>query len=281
MNSCKDVSVLRAVGIWPMVIAVLLTGACQQILGIPSHEFGVDDGTDAAVVDGAPVGDALPTPADAADCLPPPSGMVAWWDGDTPGQPGRDILGKYSSTSSLGFPSVMPGKVGMAVEFDEDDMLLFSSTPQPASFTLEAWVQVTLPDMNYIGIYGQYGNACLCTYQNKLTYWDGDVGNGSAGNLATTEDDTLGTDWHHIAVTWNDADNVMRTYIDGVFKESETTNQDVGLTEPADMGALRDNGNPVDQFAGLIDEFSVYDRVLASNDIMAIFNADTDGKCKP
>ena len=283
MNSCKDVSVPRAVGIWPMVIAALLTGACQQILGIPDHEFGVVDGTDgdAAVVDGAPVVDAPPTPADAAtDCSPPPTGMVAWWDGDTPGDPGRDILGSYSSTSTVGFPSLMPGKVGMAVEFGHDDVLFFSNTPQPASFTLEAWVRVTVPDMNYMGIYGRYGAACLCTYENRLTYWDGDVGNVNAGNLATSND-MLDANWHHIAVTWDDVDNIMRTYIDGEFQESETTNENVGLPEPADMGGLRDNGNPVDLFAGLIDEFSVYDRILTANEITAIFNADAYGKCKP
>lgn len=267
------------------VLFWLTATSCTAVLGIPDDVTVVPDEADANSAPDAST-DASPTtdgsmPSDASDCLPPPSGMVAWWDGDTPGEPGRDILGTYSATSTVGFVSVMPGKVSTAIEFGQDDLLFLGSTPTPASFTLEGWVRVAVPDMDYIALYGQFGNAGLFLYGNRLTFWDGDEGSGPAGNLATSDDSLDDTNWHHIAVTWDDSNSIMRTYIDGSFQQSETSSADIRLPEPADMGGVRDNGTPVDLFAGFIDEFSVYNRVVTSNEIIAIFNADVSGKCKP
>jgi hypothetical protein len=70
-------------------------------------------------------------------------------------------------------------------------------------------------------------------------------------------------------------------------EEGEDASLDVGSGRFIDasvtdllIGALFTGGDVLQHFAGLIDEVSIYNRALSAEEIQAIFNAGSAGKCK-
>src|SRR4051812_10095589 len=74
----------------------------------------------------------------AAECVPAPSGLVAWWPGDTNA---TDIIGSHNGTTN-GI-TLTAGQVGQAFLFDGTKCLQVADTPalDPTNaLTVEGWV---------------------------------------------------------------------------------------------------------------------------------------------
>lgn len=80
--------------------------------------------------------------------------------------------------------------------------------------------------------------------------------------------------WQHLAVTYNGTNFVF--YINGNAVTSVA-----GSLGPANAEALKigDSGT-CSGFVGLIDEVALYNRALTTNEIQAIYNAGSTGKCQ-
>lgn len=241
------------------------TAACAQVLGLSELEPNDDAAVDAAI-----------SPDGKTDCLLPPTNIVAWWDGENVGE---DIVGGYDSTAQFGLPGLAPGVVGMGHAFSTEQLLEFGKAPAPELFTLESWILLENKHEDWIGLYGKFGESGLCTYNQRLTFWEGNLG-GVTGNTGLGVTD-LSNEWHHIATTWDGMD--LRTYIDGVLDGVTKQTESVALPTTAHLGGMVDRnlGNQLrDHFAGVIDEFTIYNRALSADEIGAIFAAGSAGKCK-
>src|SRR6185436_13240061 len=93
---------------------------------------------------------------------------------------------------------------------------------------------------------------------------------GSAGTITDTA-------WHHVAVTKNGSTVVF--YLDGVAEPAITYNTTFTFTTDLRIGAV--NSAAEASFLGMIDELSIYNRALSTNEIQAVYAAGSGGKCPP
>ena len=121
--------------------------------------------------------------------------------------------------------------------------------------------------------YGHNGYALGLTPAGKILLTQVDV-NSVASSAAITD-----TNYHHVAVTT--AGGSVIFYLDGVAYPGGTYNPTYQFTTSAAIGGRADhiNANNNDSFLGSIDEVSIYNRALASNEIAAIYAAGSAGKC--
>jgi len=208
-------------------------------------------------------------------CDPPPSGIVAWW----PGQGNaNDIIGGDNGTL-VGAAGYANGEVGQAFVFNGNMEVVTVGNPtnlQLQNFTIETWVKrasasvVTAPG----------GNGCLFTYgaNGYGLYLDNNgvpalsqIGVSATQPAAAITD----TNFHHVAVT--KAGSAVNFYIDGIAYSAPAYNPIFTFSTVAAIGGRGDNFD--NSFLGVIDEVSVYNRALSSNEIAAIYLAGSAGKC--
>ena len=247
-------------------------------------------------------------------CVPPPAGMVDWWTFDEPAGPiANDIAGVNNIGVHMNSPSVIPGKALNAVCFNGDNQYVevrdhpevnflgsCDTVAAPAeSFTIDAWIRAdslapvaTILDKR-INPSDPIGYS-LFVANGRLGFQmaDGSGGGGVCGPSAScqnygepTASITVGN-WHFIAVTVQRCDpnggpGVGRLYVDGNIvltfaprkgNMNNPANLLIGARQPAFGGA---------NFRGCIDELEYFKRALTQAELQAIYNAGSNGKCKP
>lgn len=225
------------------------------------------------------VGLSLPFTRMAAQCLPAPSGLVAWFraEGNLDSSFGN-LVGKPSPTVHF-----IPGEVGQGFRFDGTGgfQLNSSSDLELQDFSIETWARRADLSRASAGYYpsGTFFGGGAGSYTFGIT-GDGlpllsQVGISQV--LATNRINDL--NWHHLAVTKN-ASNVS-FYIDGNPAGSSANYGPVfSFPTPFAVGSLGQSfGNDWYGFWGDIDEVSVYSRPLSSNEISGIYQAGSVGKC--
>lgn len=222
-------------------------------------------------------------------CVPPPSGMVSWWPGDGDAS---DIADGNDGTLQNG-ATFAAGKVGQAFSLDGvDDYVNLGSTQiigDDTSFTIDAWIKVNsfASDNKQLPIYGEYSSGTndaknylavgnLQSGLEQRVFFDQFVPTG--GSLKSNIQLTPGQ-WYHVAYT-QDGTN-RRLYIDGALDSSDSAIETYSGQTPDDIRIGRRGGTATDQrFNGLIDEVEIFDRALSADEIQAIYNAGSAGKCK-
>ena len=214
-----------------------------------------------------------------AVCVPAPPGLVGWWPGagDV-----ADVVGGNSGTlqGAIGFA---PGKVGQAFSFDGINDVV--EVPDSATIgagvnsamTVELWAYRTTSN----AVAHILGKRVGCGVDPRETDYQmaWDVANGlsfssSAGAGVGTGIQLPLRIWTHLAGTFEAG--TYRFYINGQLVATAS-----GQTRGPTNGApLKIGGSGTCQpFGGLLDEVSIYNRALASNEIAAIYNAGGAGKC--
>ncbi len=217
----------------------------------------------------------------AQDCLPPASGMMAWWRGEGNAS---DVLGT-SPGSVVGSVTYRAGEVGQGFSFSNssgyvsipDSALLDSISNR---FTLEVWFK-----NNNTGNNGDWaGIVCKgnTAWRLQATAFAKTVTFSATGTSA----DVVGTrnvndgQWHHAAGVYNGTNIFL--YVDGTLDTALPSTGSIAQNNyPVAIGA---NANPpgvVYYFNGMVDEVSIYNRALSSNEIAAIYLAGSFGKCAP
>ena len=225
-----------------------------------------------------------------------PSGLVSWWPGE--GSP-VDVAGTNHGVAggTLGYA---PAQVGQG--FLCGDTNAWVRVPASASlnvgtnagFTLEGWVLVT----NVSGLHpiaewnsgqGSYG----------VQFWMG-RSPSDQGLLCVTLVDTNGNNYaqftsaqgvlaanvfEHVALTWDRSSGYARVFVNGTNVASDNwgratpqTGYDLWLgAHPFFCGG--DCPSDATCWGGVLDEFSLYNRSLTTNEIAGIYAAGSGGKC--
>ncbi|TAK95969.1 MAG: hypothetical protein EPO07_14950, partial [Verrucomicrobia bacterium] len=215
-------------------------------------------------------------------CAPQASGIVSWWRADANALDSID--GNHGTLA--GNATYTSGKVGQAFSFDgnRDGVAVGTGTNlQLQNFTFEGWIKrasasVLSFDGNGNGTLfanGTGGGGYNFYVQNNNVLALGK----SQINAVTSAASVTDTNWHHIAVT--KSGTTVFFYVDGVaYAAPAYDSGGFTFTAPAYLGAWLNPSALVDNsFYGAIDEFAVYNRALASNEIASIYLAGTVGKC--
>ncbi len=222
-----------------------------------------------------------------AACTPPPAGIVAWW----PGQGSAvDVIGTNNGVldGTIGFAT---GEVGQAFRFNTtnaDVKILASPSLNVGAgngFTVEAWIYPS----NVVNL------GPLFEWNNGVGGWGVHfyVGAAGPGSLLANLVDTSGN-WHqisspngvvssnafqHVALTYDKTSGLATIYRNGTI----VAQQALGVIQPLTTFDLylgrRVSGADYYTFSGLIDEPAIYNRALTTNEIAAIYNAASAGKC--
>jgi alpha-tubulin suppressor-like RCC1 family protein len=226
-------------------------------------------------------------------CNPPPSGLVGWWPGEGNA---NDSVGTNNGTL-VGGATFANGKVGLGFRLDGTNgyvQIPDSDALKPANVTIEAWVWLD-PNVNT----GPSGESIIFKRNSWTFLFEGysllkqsiDNGNGTYtdrfqsvvtrnGNQVVINSTTVvqrGV-WYHVAATYDG--NKLTLYVNGVAEASAVAGfaLDYG-TRPVFIGTTGEPAPYTSIFAGIIDEPSIYNRALSTNEIQAIYNAGSAGKC--
>lgn len=226
----------------------------------------------------------------AQSCVLPPDDLVSWW----PGEGNANDIADANNGTLQGGATFATGRVGQAFSFDGNGD--FVQVPDSANLditdkiTLDAWIK-TSGTNDFSGIVGKIGSIDPDTRKgyllgvNALSKLRCDMvldrssapcciqGQGTAVSTTSVE----GGNWHHVACTYDGAE--VKVYVDGVLEATVAYTNGIGLNnEPLRIG--RDPFSaPNRDFNGLIDEVEVFNRALTDDEIEAIFEADSAGKC--
>jgi hypothetical protein len=218
------------------------------------------------------------------NCTPAPSGIVSWWPADGFA---LDVIGTNNATLQNG-AAYAPGEVGHA--FRLDGVSAYLSVPASSSlnvglgsgFTIELWIDPA-----------NLGNQPLLEWNNGSTYGAHFWIFSSPGQLYANLVDTGGGShdfysaagvlvsnaFQHVALTYNNASGLGTIFRNGV----QVAQASLGSFTPQTTYDLYLGFRPAPSgnapFAGTMDEISIYNRALASNEIAAIYAAGGAGKC--
>jgi PKD repeat protein len=230
----------------------------------------------------------------AASCQVPPSGLISWWPADGNA---NDIIGSNNGSLQGGATIVTNGQAGSAFLFDGNSGYVAigdSPTLRPTNLTVEAWVRFA--SLNSSGSGAPAGDQYIVFKQNsrstsfegyelgKTRISGGDVFEFLITSVTGVSVDLIGTTfistnvWYHIAGVRGS--NFVQLYVNG------------HLEIEASIGFPQDYGNFPLYFGtsgqsswdrklnGWLDEVSIYNRALSSNEVVAIYNAGAAGKCQ-
>jgi hypothetical protein len=227
--------------------------------------------------------------AAAQTCVDAPPGLVSWWPGDSSG---ADVASGFDATLANG-ASYMPGLVGDAFFMDgvaggQDDRVDLPSQALNglANFTVEMWVNTTDPDEGAIMSAANAATGGDNEFLLFQTQSPADVAvylkQATSGRLPVILNDGS---WHHVAFAREG--DTGHLYVDGMLAGSiayPTGPVDVapgGLLLGQEQDCLGGCFNGNQAFDGLVDELAVYGRALSADEVLAIFDAGSAGKCKP
>ncbi len=221
--------------------------------------------------------------------------MVAWWRGE------NNTLDSFGTNngSFLGTASYTNGEVGNAMLFNGVN----NGVVVPASaslnvgtgngLTIEAWVnpsEITpggkanpVVEWNE-GNGSSYGSAFWLTHPSvTIGNFFANLVDTSGGNHVIFSNSGLITTnvYQHVAVTYDKASGTAALYYNGVQVAVDTT---FGQFTPQTTYPLYLGERPPGDinswvFSGSMDEISIYNRALSSNEIAAIYLAGSGGKC--
>jgi hypothetical protein len=210
-------------------------------------------------------------------CATKPSGIVSWWKAES------NALDEVDSNNGtiVGNVTYVSGKVGRTFRFDGLSSGVSLGNPtnlQLQNFTVEAWARRA--DANRAAV-APYDNGAFLHYGLQgyvfAPHNDGRLLLGKVGSTAVYSSvlRMSDTNFHHVAVTKNGSTVVF--YLDGVAESVGPYDPGFVFNTPVAIGAR--GGDMAAGLIGDIDELTVYDRALTSNEIQAIYNAGDLGKC--
>jgi hypothetical protein len=225
-------------------------------------------------------------------CVPPPSGLVAWWplDGNW-----VDVVGANTGVPS-GSPVFGTGEVGQAMIFDGmDDSVRVPASPAlnvgaGGGITIEAWIkpgdvstqQPLVEWNNGLGFIGTHFWIAVPLLEGGPGSLYGNlVDTSKVSHLISSTTHLIVTDvFQHVALTYDKTSGLIRLYLNGsvvaqanygTFTPDTSSDLYIGLRPSGAAAGTR--------FFGSLDEPGIYNRALTDVEIQALYNASITGKC--
>ncbi|MCX6925455.1 MAG: immunoglobulin domain-containing protein, partial [Verrucomicrobia bacterium] len=226
---------------------------------------------------------ALLTVNPSPPCVAPPSGLVSWWQAEGNAS---DVLGTNNGTLVNG-GTFAPGKVGQAFSFNGVNQYLSvpdSPALRPTNLTLEGWVNFSTLSGDPQSLFQKpYGVVDSDSF--GVAYYAGQLfaaitrASGVGTVISYNWTPAVGT-WHHVAYAFNNASSTQVLFVDGIAVASSVVSGPIVYdTHPFLIGAAIQKGAPMFFLGGLLDEAALYNRALSVEEIAAIYNAGSAGKC--
>jgi hypothetical protein len=228
-------------------------------------------------------------------CVQPPNNLVSWWplDGNA-----NDIQDNNPATL-FGNPSFTAGEVDQALQFDGVDD--HAKVPTSANLNVSTGSGLTIDT---------WIKPSDVSVKRPLVEWNNSVGGigahfwiavglagGGPGSLYANLPETpseccskvissapgilTANTLQHVAVTYDKTTGLARLYRNGVV----VAQQNLGIFTPHTsfdlFFGLRPSGSSAGtRYVGTMDEIEIFNRALTQNEIQAIYNAGSAGKCK-
>ncbi len=227
----------------------------------------------------------------SGQCVSPPSGIVAWWPGEGNA---NDIIGTNNGTL-VGGVTFTSGEVGQAFSFDGSGgyIQMPPVTQGLPNGSVEFWFNLNSWDWSSASN-GLYFWAGTEHSPSDESHFDG-INFGTHQVYTSTDGELLfgiydlqsnwnwvhsgvvpqTNTWYHVAGTWGQGGICI--YVNGVLK---ATNPYTGSAPNFCYYNLIGRSSwPATSINGLVDEVSIYNRALTSNEVAAIYVAGSSGKC--
>jgi hypothetical protein len=273
-----------------------LAGATNALLilsNVQPSQAGAYSVTITNVLGSITVSNAVLTVNPPPPCTPPPSGLVSWWqaEGDVVdsvgGNNGFLTNGATFATAEDGQGFSLDG-VHSYVEIPDSPALSFTN-----DFSIELWYKDTgLATGAYGGLIAKrpypvvpcnFGLSIIGGTPGTLIVYflDPNYNNGDYQGIVYNNVPAAGV-FHHLAVTYHQmpAEQIqIKAYIDGQLIQTSTFPGNLARTvghSPVDIGASNFSG---EFFKGIIDEVSIYNRLLLDTEIASVYASGSKGKC--
>jgi len=226
-----------------------------------------------------------------AQCISPPSGLVAWW----PGEGNASDLAGANNGALVGGVTFVTGEVGEAFSFDGySGYIDVSNTPGmdfgTNDFSIACWIRLASLDAGPGGgreiIHKSVGD--VPSNRNYTYFLEYDAGpalrfrvsdTNSVNDLTITNPLSTGV-WYHVAAVR--MGNTNQIYLNGLLLSQQVSGSNInsGIGGTAYIGEIAPNGIPLTRFFdGQIDELSLFNRALSQSEIGAIYAAGSAGMC--
>ncbi len=224
-------------------------------------------------------------------CAAPPAGLVSWWPAEGTA---NDVSGANHGTLSGG--AYAPGKVGLAFSLPGGtNQVRVPASPSlnvglGGGFTVEAWVYLTnvsgshpLFEWNQPAAGVPYG---VHLWVARPTSPAGEfianlIDTASAEHVIASPAGLITPNvFHHVALSYDKASGMARLFHNGALVQSVNLGSFTPQTSYDLYWGRRPAGQSAGALSGLIDEPSLYNRALATAEILAIYNAGVAGKCQ-
>jgi hypothetical protein len=224
------------------------------------------------------------------DCTSAQNGLVSWWSAEGNA---NDKMGANNGIPTGGI-TYSNGLVGLGFVFNGSSSFIKAQASSSlnvglgAGFTIETWVKPATYDNdpllewnNYAGGIGVHmwlsadvtpGTGFRDLYANLVDTGGNSHSFSSAAGIMNTNE------FQHVALTYNKTTGLAVLYRNGVVVASQNLGSFTPQTSYDFYIGYRPD--PV-YFTGTIDESAVYNRALAADEIAAIYNAGSVGKCEP
>ncbi|HEV2695086.1 MAG TPA: LamG domain-containing protein, partial [Verrucomicrobiae bacterium] len=217
-----------------------------------------------------------------AGCTPPPTGIVGWWQAESNAV---DIIGGDNGSVAAGV-TYAAGETGFGFNFPGNANVTIPDEPalNPTNaLTIELWVYVraAVPShwsQDLVNKDGECGSRQYMLNVGDSTASPG-MGDfrahiGVSSGLQIFDGATIiqSNTWYHVAETYDGTNLIL--YVNGnVDGKMAVSGPIITTTEPLRLGGGADPGCPAYYFNGMMDEVSIYNRALSSNQIAAIYQA--------
>ncbi len=213
-----------------------------------------------------------------------PANLVAHWKfDDGSGATAQDSSGNGYDGTLFGEPTWVSGQIGGALEFDgSDDYVELPIGPLISSLTnstFAIWVDFSNEGGSWQRIFDFGTGTIVNMFLTPRIGTDGTMRFAITIDTYNDEDQTtaqatLPSGWHHVVLTINADENVHSLYLDGELAAQNTASRHT----PSTLGETNQNWLGRSQYAadgyfdGRLDDFRIYDRVLASKQIRDLLN---------
>jgi hypothetical protein len=228
-------------------------------------------------------------------CAPAPGDLVAWWPLDeTSGSTAEDIVGGNNGSYVNG-PVPAPGMVNTSLEFNGEGQSVEAPEAMPhdpLDVTVDAWIYPnSLGDCWPSGSCSaivEYGPVDGCLIHHLGLSSDGELVSWPCHDSLCENHYTIGAaipigQWTHVAFTADSATDEFKFYVNGELADAfndlyyaESFNL-YGYPRAWTIGDAEWGGL---EFDGRIDELEIFERALSGQEIRAIYEAGSSGKCK-